>query len=39
MLLKDLMEIYRIYYNHITEILERFPTLNVTEVQKAFVMY
>lgn len=39
MLLKDLMEIYRIYYNHITEVLERFPTLNVTEVQKAFVMY
>ena len=39
MLLKDLMEIYRIYYNHITEILERFPTLGVSEVQKAFVMY
>ena len=39
MLLKDLMEIYRIYYNHITEVLERFPTLGVNEVQKAFVMY
>jgi hypothetical protein len=32
MLLKDLMEIYRIYYNHITEVLERFPTLGVNEV-------
>ena len=39
MLLKDLMEIYRIYYTHITEVLERFPTLGVNEVQKAFVMY
>ena len=28
MLLKDLMEIYRIYYTHITELLERFPSLN-----------
>jgi hypothetical protein len=26
-MLKDLMEIYRIYYTHITEILERFPSL------------
>ena len=39
MLLKDLMEIYRIYYTHITEILERFPSLNKSEAQKAFVMY
>ena len=28
MLLKDLMEIYRIYYTHITELLERFPSLS-----------
>ena len=33
------MEIYRIYYTHITEILERFPSLNKSEAQKAFVMY
>jgi len=39
MLLKDLMEIYRIYYQHITEILERFPSLGKREAQKAFVMY
>ncbi len=39
MLLKDLMEIYRIYYTHITEILERFPSLGKKEAQKAFVMY
>ena len=39
MLLKDLMEIYRIYYTHITEILERFPSLSKNEAQKAFVMY
>ena len=39
MLLKDLMEIYRIYYTHILEILERFPSLRKKEAQKAFVMY
>ena len=39
MLLKDLMEIYRIYYTHILEILERFPSLGKKEAQKAFVMY
>ena len=39
MLLKDLMEIYRISYTHITEILERFPSLGKREAQKAFVMY
>ena len=39
MLLKDLMEIYRIYYTHITEILERFPSLQKKDAQKAFVMY
>ena len=39
MLLKDLMEIYRIYYTHITEILERVPSLGKREAQKAFVMY
>jgi hypothetical protein len=39
MLLKDLMEIYRIYHTHVTEILDRFPSLGKSEAQKAFVMY
>lgn len=39
MLFKDLIKIYKIYYIHITEILERFPTLNHADGQKAFVMY
>lgn len=39
MLLKDLIEIYRVYYTHITEILERFPTLGKDEAQKGFVMF
>ena len=39
MLLKDLIEIYRVYYTHITEILERFPTLGKEEAQKGFVMF
>ena len=33
------MDIYRIFHNHITEILERFPTLNAKQAEKAFVMY
>ena len=28
MLFKDLIKIYKVYYVHITEILERFPQLN-----------
>ena len=28
MLFKDLIKIYKVYYIHITEILERFPQLN-----------
>ena len=39
MLFKDLIKIYKVYYVHITEILERFPTLNFDQGQKAFVMY
>lgn len=39
MLLKDLMEIYRIYYVHVQEILERFASLNHTQAKKGFVMY
>lgn len=39
MLLKDLIEIYRVYAIHILEILERFSVLNKADAQKAFVMY
>lgn len=39
MLFKDLIKIYKVYYVHITEILERFPQLNFEDGQKAFVMY
>lgn len=39
MLFKDLIKIYKIYYVHITEILERFSALNSEDAQKAFVMY
>ena len=39
MVLNDLLEIYRVFHNHIIEILERFPDLNAKEAQKAFSMY
>ena len=39
MLFKDLIKIYKVYYVHITEILERFPSLSGGDAQKAFVMY
>lgn len=39
MLFKDLIKIYKVYYVHITEILERFPSLSASDAQKAFVMY
>ena len=39
MLFKDLIKIYKVYYVHITEILERFPSLSHSDAQKAFVMY
>jgi len=38
-LLKDLMEIYRFYHNHITELLERFPTFTSNQATRAFRMY
>ena len=31
MLLKDLIEIYRFYHNHITELFTRFPTFDADE--------
>jgi hypothetical protein len=39
MLFKDLIKIYKVYYVHITETLERFPSLSASDAQKAFVMY
>lgn len=39
MLFKDLIKIYKVYYVHVTEILERFPALEFSIAEKAFVMY
>lgn len=39
MLFKDLIKVYKVYYIHIAEILERFAQLNFDEGQKAFIMY
>lgn len=39
MLFKDLIKVYKVYYIHITEILERFPSLQRDDMEKAFVMY
>lgn len=39
MLFKDLIKVYKVYYVHITEILERFPSLQHDDMKKAFVMY
>lgn len=39
MLFKDLIKVYKVYYVHITELLERFAELQFEESQKAFVAY
>ena len=39
MLFKDLIKIYKVYYVHVTEVLERFPALEYAVAEKAFVMY
>ena len=39
MLFKDLIKVYKVYYVHITEILERFEALRADECKKAFQMY
>lgn len=39
MLFKDLIKVYKVYYVHITEILERFASLKSDECKKAFEMY
>lgn len=39
MLFKDLLKVYKVYYVHVTEILERFASLEQDDMEKAFVMY
>ena len=39
MLFKDLIKIYKVYYVHVIELLERFPGLSADEAEKGFVMY
>ena len=39
MVLNDMLEIYRVFHNHVIEILERFPNFDVEDAQKAFAMY
>jgi len=39
MLFKDLIKIYKVYYVHIIEILERFSGLEYEDAEKAFIMY
>lgn len=39
MLFKDLIKVYKVYYVHITEILERFAELPSEQCHKAFEMY
>ena len=39
MLFKDLIKVYKVFYVHITEILERFHTLDYEQSHKAFVMF
>lgn len=36
MLFKDLIKVYKVYYVHIMEILERFASLEPSDMQKAF---
>lgn len=39
MILKDIIIIYRLYQNHIVEVLERFPSFTAAEAPLAFIMY
>ena len=38
LLLKDQIQIYRLYHNHIAEVIERFPTLSLTEIPQGLTM-
>lgn len=39
MLFKDMIKVYKVYYVHIIEILERFAELKFEDAKKAFDMY
>lgn len=39
MLFADIIQIYKAFYVIVTEILERFPDLNLDQSKKAFVIY
>ena len=39
LLILDIMDIYRIFHNHIKEILQRFPEFDAKQAEKAFMMY
>lgn len=39
MLFKDLIKVYKVYYVHVIELLERFPGLSADDAEKGFVMY
>lgn len=39
MFVKDLIKIYKVYYVHIVEVLERFPSMDFDDAQKGFIMY
>ena len=39
MLIKDLFKIYKVYYIHASEVLERFVDFNHEDAMKAFEMY
>ena len=35
----DLIQIYKVFYILVTEILERFPTLSLDQAKKTLIMY
>jgi hypothetical protein len=39
MLFADLIQIYKVFYVLVTEILERFPEFDLEKSKKAFVIY
>jgi len=39
MLYKDLVRMYKFYYVHVSEIMERFHDLEFEDCKKSFVMY
>lgn len=39
LLVQDLIQIYKVFYVIVTEVLERFPQLNVDQAKKIFIVY